>query len=556
MATNKKDNDRITTRIPYYGSMTTRLGSSTKDTRFINCIPESEKDNALRTTKTYLVKRPGMSNLHTALPAAAARGLCYFDGDLWSAIGGYLYKGNSATPILTLTGTTGHVGMVVGNSSSTGDYLFVCDGTVAWHISTSDVVTPVNAQQLLEIVVDAGGTGYGAPTAVFSGGGGGTGAAATVVVEAGIVTAVNITNVGSGYTSAPTCTITGGGGSGATCTVYLQGFPTPHVPTPKFMNGYIFLAESGTGNIFNSYLDDATKWDSSNFINAEMYPDDIVALARQNNQLIALGEYSLQFFYDAANASGSPLSTNDTTTVQIGTCAPYALSDNERNVIFITQSKTGGRSVWMLTGFVPSRISDEHVDRILELETTPADIRGYTVRTMGHYLYVINLPVMDRTLVYDMDEKVWSEWSSYSSSAHHVFGYNYVADDGGGKPVMLHKTSGVITRFDPAVYQDISADIYVEAVSPRFDAGTMARKFLKDLYIIGDTTPTAQTLSIKWSDDDQNTYSGTRTLAVGSQDQHFHQGGSFRRRSFTTWHTGNSSLRLEALELVYDKGVH
>jgi hypothetical protein len=555
MATGQSKENQTTTRIPFYGSVITRLGSSTKDVRYINCIPEAERDNTLRTTKTYLVKRAGVSNVYTTLPAAAARGIAYFNGAIYSAIGGYVYKAGSATPIITLNGTSGHVGMKVGNSSSTGDYLFICDGTDAWHVSTSDVVTPVNTGQLLTILVTNGGTGYGAPTAVFSGGGG-INAAATVVVEAGIVTAVNITNVGSGYTSAPTCTITGGGGSSATCTVYLNSIPSPHVPIPQFMDGYIFLAESGTGNIFNSYLDDATKWDSASFINAEMYPDDIVALARQNNQIVALGEYSAEFFYDAANASGSPLSSTNTTSVQIGTCAPYAVSDNERNTIYITQSKTGGRSVWMLTGFVPSRISDEHVDRILELETTPSNIRGYTIRTMGHYLYVINLPVMDRTLVYDMDEKVWSEWSSYASSAHHVFNYNYVADDTTGKPVMLHKTSGEVARLDPAVFQDIGSDIYMEASTSRFDGNTMNRKFMDRLFILGDTTSASATVNIKWSDDDQITYSGTRTYDIGLQDQSLKQCGSFRRRSFVTWYTGNTGLRLEGLETVFRKGVH
>lgn len=550
----QKEDSSTTHRLPLYGSMVTRLGSSTKDTRYINCIPESEKDNVLKSTKTYLTKRPGISNVHTALPTGAARGMAYFDGDIWSAIGGYVYKGNSATPMITLNGTTGNVGMKVGNSSSTGDYLFVCDGTDAWRVSTSDVVTPINARQVLEILVTSGGSGYGAPpTVILTGGGYSTIATATAVLDAGVVVSITVTGEGVGYTSAPAVTF---GSGAATATAYLKGFPTPHQTTPQFMDGYMFLPQSSTGNIFSSYLDDPTKWDSADFIAAEMYPDNIVALQRQNNQLIALGQYSTEFFYDAANASGSPLSRNDTVTLQTGTCAPYAVSDNERNTIYITQSKTGGRSVQMLTGFVPSRISDEHVDRILDLETTPTNIRGYTIRVLGHYLYVINLPVNDRTLVYDLDEKVWTEWSSYSSAAHHVFKYNYVADDGVGTPVILHNTTGVVARLDPTVYQDIGSDIYTEIVTPRFDAGTMSRKFLDSIGFVGDTTADAQTLNIKWSDDDQGTYSATRTMSIGNAYQEIYQCGAFRRRSFTLWHTGNSALRAEALELTFRKGVH
>lgn len=66
--------------------------------------------------------------------------------------------------------------------------------------------------------ITAGGTGYGAPTASFSGGGG-TGVAATLGVTSGAVTSVSFTNLGSGYTSAPAGSVVGGGGSGATIAV-------------------------------------------------------------------------------------------------------------------------------------------------------------------------------------------------------------------------------------------------------------------------------------------------------------------------------------------------
>lgn len=47
-------------------------------------------------------------------------------------------------------------------------------------------------------------------------GGGGAGAAGYAVVEAGVITAIVITNPGRGYTSAPTCTVADDTGSGAT----------------------------------------------------------------------------------------------------------------------------------------------------------------------------------------------------------------------------------------------------------------------------------------------------------------------------------------------------
>lgn len=55
----------------------------------------------------------------------------------------------------------------------------------------------------------ASGTFGTVPTITFTGGGG-TGAAGTVVLNAGVIESVTITNAGSGYTSAPTITISDG----------------------------------------------------------------------------------------------------------------------------------------------------------------------------------------------------------------------------------------------------------------------------------------------------------------------------------------------------------
>lgn len=540
-----------THRLPLFGSLTTRAGNSTKGTRYINCIPEAEKDDTLRKTKTYLTKRSGVTSAVYALDSGEARGCIYFDGHVYSIVGNKVYKDAGAS-IITLTNSTGPAGMRLGNSTSIGDYLFICDGIKGWVVESDFTVTEVGADQVLSALVDVGGSGYTTATVAFSGGGG-SGAAGTVVLTGDVVTSITITDHGTGYTSAPTATISGDG-TLATATAYLSGFPSPHVPTPIYMDGYMFLSKGS--DINSSYLDDPTLWDSSDFIAAEMYPDAIKALARHNNQVVALGETSTEFFYDAANATGSPLSRNDAVTIQIGVAAPYAVSEHERNIIWITQSESGGRSVHMLEGFVAKPISDEHIDRILELETSPQNIRGYRIRTKGHFLYLINLPVQNRTLVWDSNEKLWTEWSTFSGSNHTMFEYNFSADDNTGKALLQHNTNGDIMRLDPSTYQDNGGTIRTQINTARIDADSNNRKFLHSLVAIGDTQATGQVLNVRWSDDDQATYTTVRTIALDSETRDIKQCGSFRRRNFEVYHDGNSDLRLEALELEFSEGIH
>ena len=57
------------------------------------------------------------------------------------------------------------------------------------------------------VAVALGGTGYLEPPGVTFSGGGGTSAAATATISGGAVSAITVSNVGSGYTSAPTVNI-------------------------------------------------------------------------------------------------------------------------------------------------------------------------------------------------------------------------------------------------------------------------------------------------------------------------------------------------------------
>lgn len=555
--TTQRQTESLNTRIPLYGSTNTRSGSSTKDQRYINCIPESVKNETVRQVTTELMKRPGLIQLYVTA-VGEGRNLIYFDGSVYAAVGDKVYKCPSTTPIITLSNSTGQVGMKLGDSITLGQYLFICDGVKAWVVETNGTITAIGDDAVGIITVDNGGTGYAtAPTISFTGGGSGvtTAATATATIIGGVVTSITVDIVGVGYTEAPVVVITGANTTPASATAFLTGFPNPHVPMPSFMDGYMFLIK-GT-DIYNSNLDDPTKWSADEFITAEMYPDPIIGLARQNNQMIALGQYSTEYFYDSGNATGSPLSKNDAITFQLGLASPQAVSDDERTVLWIAQSRLGGRSIWLIDGFQAKQISANPVERLLDLETNISAVTGYVVRTKGHYCYVLNLPTSNRTFVYDTDEKVWIEWSSWDGTSHSMFSCVAVCDDNSGKPILLHKSTGVIYRLDPTVFKDGADPICYQINTARIDLNTYNRKTLHQLHLIGDiTSATNQSINIRWSDNDQLTYSPVRTLDLNRSNPMLTQCGSFRRRSFELTHTSDADIRLEDLELVYDIGEH
>lgn len=551
MATNPKDPEK-TVRLPLFGSASTRSGTSTKDQRFLNCILESTKNPTLKEVNTSLFKRPGLSEEYTTAEGEG-RGIIYFDGSVYAAVADKVYKCPSPTPIITLSNSTGKVGMKLGDSVDLGQYLFISDGVKAWIIETDTTITAIDTGMVDVVIVDEGGTGYTTASVTLTGGGG-SGATATATILDGVIVAIEVTDAGTGYTSAPTVGITGDG-SGATGTAFLTGFPSPHVPDPVFMDGYMFLVK-GT-DIWNSNLDNPFKWNASDFITAEMYPDPIIGMARQNNQLIAFGEYSTEYFYDAGNATGSPLNKNDAITFQIGAACLNTISDDEKTVLWVAQSRLGGRSVWMIDGFQAKQVEASSIERILDLETDTSAITGFVLRAKGHYLYLINLPTANRTFLYDMEEKTWVEWSSFNGFNHNMFEYVNSCDTNSGYSLLLHKTTGQICKLSSTVYKDLTRPIRYQMNSPRFDGGSYNRKSLTTLAVVGDVnSSTPQLLNIRWSDNDQQNYSGMRAVNLNSDKPILTQCGTFRRRSFELIFDGNSDIRLESLELTYLEGSH
>lgn len=518
-----------TKQFPFVGQFNTRATSGSKDQRYVNCFPESIKTPLVSGKRIYLVKRPGLTSI-SSVTAGTARGCFRWNSKIYSVVGDKLYSGT--TNIKTLGTSTGTVGFVPA-SDVTSSYLFVVDGTDGYIVSTSDTVTQVNPTYSAW----AGTTAYSLgdkrrPTVPNSIWYQVTTAGTTAAGEPVWPTTIGDTVVDGTVTW--------------TATGYYGGFPSPHIPTPVYADGYIFLAQANTDNIYNSDLDLPLSWNPINILSAEMYPDNLVALKRQNNQIVAFGETGIEYFYDAGNAGQSPLARNDGAAQRIGSTNTDSVCANERALFFISQSELGGRAAWMISDFKPEKISIEWVDKLLEAEgSSISTSHSYLLRVSGHLFYVINLT--SRTLVYDTEEKMWHEWSSNSSGSHAVFACPFSCD-GLGYAYLQHTSNGKIYQFNPTIYQDDGVAILFDAVSGLFDDGSNNRKVCNRFTLLSDKTSTSSLVTVSYSDDDYTTWSTGRTVDL-SVRPFLTRLGMFRRRAFRLQYTDNLPFRVEDIEL-------
>lgn len=328
-------------------------------------------------------------------------------------------------------------------------------------------------------------------------------------------------------------------------------FPTPHIPNPIFLDGYLLVAKADTQDVYNSDLDDPTAWTAGNYMSAEMYPDKIVALTKNNFYVYTVGTSSIEYLYDAANATGSPLGRHDSAVQQFGTAAPNTVVSTDNEVVLIGSTDNGGYTVWSIDGFKAKEIGTSPVRSIISAEANQlSSAKGHVIRVAGQKLYIINLSSV--SLVYSFDSQLWTYWTSNDGA---FFG-QHSCDGPNGKVYCLDPTDGTIYTLSEDVFDDDGYIISVQVVTPKFDFDSMNRKFMSRFSLIGDWDDvTGNVVSIEFSDDDYATWSTARNLPLSGWFPVLTQLGVFRRRAFRISYSQPYRLRLEGMEVDINQGI-
>jgi Phage stabilisation protein len=329
-------------------------------------------------------------------------------------------------------------------------------------------------------------------------------------------------------------------------------FPTPHVANPVFMDGYLYLAKANTQDIYNSDLDNPAVWTAGNFISAEMYPDTIQCLSKNNNYLYAVGQTTIEYFYDAGNATGTPLARHDAAVQQFGTEAPRSVIQTDKEVFLIGDTGAGGRTVWAIDGFKASEIGSATVKTALDAEgTSITTTKAFSIRTLNQKFYVFTLPSSGRTFAYSSDSKDWYEWTF-------TYPTYYSTDYTTGSPVAQVFTGSqtIIAKFDATTFADVGSQLTGTITTPRMDFGTIDRKRCDLLVIVGDAPNGASNvaLGVQWSNDDYQTLSTSRTLYLNPSYSGIFRLGMFRRRSYKFTYNQPYPWRAEGMEITVNKG--
>lgn len=353
----------------------------------------------------------------------------------------------------------------------------------------------------------------------------------------------------------------------------VPGIPTVPIgtfinPYPVFLDGYLFLCDTA-GNIYNSQLNDPTTWPAANVATAESYPDPLKAIARVGSYLVAFGTASVEWFYDAANPTGTVLQVYVGATRHIGFLG--GLVERADSLIFTGIAENGEPTIYEVSGLKAQPIQSFPYSRWSASirQNSGATGFGWIVGMNGHDIYFYNsLSVSDsppftsvNTYGLDLDTKTFSRYTFQTSTPFTPFQGCRVRTDTGIISLFLQTTvvSNTIVRnlyqVLPSVYQDDGVNFPVSFTTRNLDFGTRRTKFGGRFLLTMDQTPSVSRCSVSWSVDDYQTFSTPRTVDVSSVYPVLYGIGMFKKIAIKLTYSDNFPMRFSMVEFDYDQGT-
>lgn len=353
------------------------------------------------------------------------------------------------------------------------------------------------------------------------------------------------------------------------------------------LNGHLYILNLA-GDIFNSDLDNPSSWTATNNINAEREEDNGVYLGKHHNELVAFSTRTIEFFFDNANSVASPLNRREDISYNTGCADGHSVWEDGDRIFFIGAVPSGNLGVYSLINYRIKKVSKSGFDSLLTQALTKdgysSNGSGFTA--FGHTFYVLSLYTapsdisVEKTYIYDMTSGLWHEWETSINSQAEFPLMDWSIRTGGsaryGEGVM--QNGDLFTIQDDLTPQDskgartyVATDYVVAGYisdsnstgTPmtlkirmgQFDGKTNKNKFAYHVRPKMDATTSSQTMTIRWADNNEDTFTTGLDIDVSDQYASIIKAGKFRRRNHELEYSGTEQIWIESLEADIREGT-
>lgn len=329
--------------------------------------------------------------------------------------------------------------------------------------------------------------------------------------------------------------------------------PSPAVKGIAYLDGTTYLMNSSASIRGCTVINDPTDWsDVLNRLTAQIEPDGGVALAKQLVYVLALKQWSTEVFYDQQNATASPLGPVQGAKMSYGCANQDSIQEMDGVLLWIATNRGAAPQVLLLENLKPQIVSTKAIDRLLG-EADLTNIYSFALKYEGHRFYGITLVPKNLTLVYDMTDKMWMQWTDANGNYWPIVSTTYSTSLG---RILQHESNGKLYLFDAEYTNDDGDLITMDLYTPNFDGGTRRRKTLHMIEFVGDKTP-GSVLQVRYNDSDYTStgWSNFRNVDMNQKKPFLGKNGTFLRRAYHLRHACNTRFRVQAAELQLDIGT-
>lgn len=335
-----------------------------------------------------------------------------------------------------------------------------------------------------------------------------------------------------------------------TAAVTTAGAVAPFKPGVVVLDGAGYILDAND-RIYGTNTGGLSTWNALNFIGVTGDNDAGVALSQQLNYVVAFKDTSIEFYYNAGNPTGTPLARNDSAkNSTVGCGSARSIYNYGGTLIWQYKTNTGGKGFAIMENLQVKVISTPSVERML-VDSDKCISFGFT--SNGHTYYCAYIPSRNVTMVYDINESEWYEWT-YADGHMPFLGTvlyqssQYLIHESNGK---TYNTS--IEATGDEIVEDVFTVIVSDIVTSRYDRNTVVMKQCARIELVSDVIPTG-VIRVRYSDDDYVTWSDWYDVPLLDYVNFITRLGSFRRRAFWLRFSGTTPFRLTHMNIGIQMG--
>ena len=284
------------------------------------------------------------------------------------------------------------------------------------------------------------------------------------------------------------------------------------------VDGYAIFIKPNSQVFYISAVDDANTYDGLDFASAEGNPDNLVAIVADHAQVVLFGSSSTEIWEDI-DGNDFPFARNNGARIETGCIAAHSAKKLDNTVIWLGSDERGGGMVWKLSGYTPVRISTQAIEEAIQSVTDLSGAVAYTYQQDGNSFYVLNIPGLLTSLVFDVATGAWheraelvdGEYTKHRGTCHaYAYGKHYVGAD-----------DGKIYQYD-ATANTNNGDILVrDRITPHQATPDYDQQVFGSLQVDcevghGVAGGVAPTLTMRYSNDGGYTYGAWHSVSMGA----------------------------------------